>query len=330
MFKEKLQNTRNNFEITNNYYPHGYSFEEISCIDLTIAHALGVYQKEYYYYYCFLFSLYQNFYNHTSCFSHKEKSKYILNLLNFTFVKNTKFEVLNFIEDSLKNNEPVIFYTNYSCLFFSNGYKKNNQSSHNFLITSYDKDNQIITIQDPQIVERYDIKFTKGEIYYKSRIKVNSFLEIIKETKEFYGSTNEQFMSKNILKISQLNKTSCISENFLLSEFHKLKNNSLNLLNIKYKFIDLKNENDIYKFFYQTKRDYLKGFEIILKFIENTFELKNKNEYNTLTQEILEKIELYITICFKSILNCKNINESKLFILENEIKTIKDSLFSSF
>jgi hypothetical protein len=293
------------YSVTNNYYPDGYRIEDVNCVDLSIAHAVGTFCTEYYYDYCTIISL-QNLFRITN--EHKGfGSEQALNLLGFVFlpIENLGIEASDVCEriiDALSKKYPVILYTNYECLYYSDAYKQPDSNRHAILLTGYDTEKNIFMLQDPEAVERYLIQYTKGEIYYKVRIRKSMLIDIIESTIEHFHVNESLFQSKYLfyIKPSHVDATQKDMRGMLLDKLVSSMQKDLMLFTLPERCIELSTESEINRFIYYSRRPYLGGMRVIIDYVKRAkYYSIEESEYDELTAGLLSSIDIYISVLHK-------------------------------
>lgn len=135
------------------YYLDGFNVEQISCWDLSLACASGYFERENYFYYCFLHTLYQNW---NMC--HGDISQNVLNVLGIKKhekgIKDEK-DLIETIYESIDRGCPILLVARYNDVFFDSLYKKGTKGRHCFLISGYDKEQEIVILKDYLITKEF-------------------------------------------------------------------------------------------------------------------------------------------------------------------------------
>lgn len=312
--------------LANNYYPDGYGIEDVNCIDLSFAHAVGVFCKERYYDYCMVVSI-QNLFGIPSEYTPFDREK-VLNFLGFVSlplnnIVNDKIDSCTQIALALESGCPVILYTNYECLYYSDVYKVSDQHTHAILITGYDIEKNIFILQDAEAVERYDIQFTKGQIYYKIRVKKEMLIDIIESTMQHYNMNETEFQSDCLLKIKPIDesKVQFDTRKTVLSLLISSIKSEIMLFEIECPFKDERTKSEIDEFFFYLRRPYLGGMRVILDYIKRTHcYTTNEVEYEKIAESVLSSIDFYISILHKACLKNPSTVPLRLEIYKKDIE----------
>lgn len=166
------------------YYADGFNVEEIDCWDMTLACACGVYNKENYYFYSFLYAMFNNW-----PWSNKPVTEQVLKLLGVgqnEYHVNSGEELINKIYDAIDLGNPVLMLLRYNKIFFNSLYKKESDLNHVLLITGYDKERQLLNVRDYLFAKKFTKAVVQGsaDIFIDFAIKDEYVIEMWQETKK--------------------------------------------------------------------------------------------------------------------------------------------------
>lgn len=236
------------YEIKVEYFPDGFSISDINCVTLSLAHGLGAYKREDYYAYCFLHSLF-NLYEKID----RTKDEYFQNSLGYVsefFNGSEDLEkygfqkaVENFLIKHLSAGRPVFFFTNYTNMFYSVGYREPNQHGHTVMVCGYDSDKQLVWFQDDILM--YQTERPRGDIFYRFPVPFNVFLQILLDNVTYYKKTENEYLSSNLFALYHSNKD-VDAKTVCLSELKGFMNDTVHVLRPKDVPIDLDDDQKVW------------------------------------------------------------------------------------
>lgn len=301
------------------YFSDGYSLNEVPCDTLTIAHALGILNQTLYYHYCALDALDRLSNNSiTRC-----------NLLDILGVeeKNAFDEnytsTKEFLKLGISIGSPVLLHTNYNCIYYSDGYKKKNQNNHIILLTGYDSDTDIVQIQDYEIICWYNTNFTKGQIFYCSRVPYSLIDEIIQNTKVYFSLDETNFYKKHLI-LYQSNNLKRINSVDVLSLLLQIRNDLLNILTEKICTYQIIIPEESEKYFHYFRIRFFGAFKVIFSFISTRFSISE--EIKRLISEFLYNLEILIAIWQKDTMKKGEVDKEKMLNLIGKLNKNLDDL----
>lgn len=316
-----------------NYFPQGYDIEDLNCIELLHAQALSSFCYDYYFYYSFYCSLVYNWLS-TEDSDITDFQNRIMNKLGIEYkyiIVEDQEKVLDNIKECINNDKPVILRTNYKCLFYSDGYMLDNMNNHATYIAGYDSEKQLIFIQDFEAVERYEIKHTRGQIFFKMRLTEEMVKDIWNKTCRFFEEKNSIFMNKlfYIEKYSepQINCYMDLIREFIATDYSK--NNLLKVLDFPYNSM---NKDEINRTFHYLRRPYHRSANILFDVFEKAFALQNINEptykeFYELKDNYYKFKDLLISKMHANALREKIINEQERDKIIKDVYRMDSELF---
>lgn len=297
------------------YYPNGYAIEQINCIDLSFAQALGIYHEQLYYDYCAYLSIDGNFCNENYFDSQKA-----LCFLGFEKIPLSQLggngDLIGTIKEALQYCYPIMLMTNYECLYYSDGYMSPGVNDHATIVMGYDDEKELIILKEFEAVRRKYIEYTKGQLFYMQRLKTHMFMEIVSETKKHYGVTDKEFTEKNIFVIKP--SSYAIGEEYSIklksedirSYFIENCSCPLKLLQIHRYYNGLTDEGEINTFFRYIRRPYFGGMSLLLDYMEAFFD-KSEN-IKQAAENLMKSIDRFISVSHKVYLREKTYLSERL------------------
>lgn len=299
--------------VINRYYPDGYHVRDISCLDLIIAHAVGIFNSSNYYDYCMYRSceiLWGNnnlleIFDYT--YAPLKYLGYALHPLsklsnNLTFDKEI---FLSEISKLLLQGYPIVLLTNYYTLYYSEAYLKE-PGNHLLLITGYDNERDIVTIQDAEVIGRGDTapQYTSGQIFFKTNLKSSMLYDIILDYFKYIEKpiTHAWNYIYSVIPCADYNKVN-IKETVL-----NYITNSFNL------FSYICNSDQIGKlstkdYFSTLRRDFLGSSRIFCKYVEKNFINKEIfTEFIQVEKDFLESVNIYLSVFQKNYILHRDLN----------------------
>lgn len=175
----------------------GFRVTQINCVDLCIAGMADIYSHNNYYYYCFFYAIQ---YNWGELYGNvlRNDSEQILKNLGLCLKKYTldsSSEFISFIKESVDQNKPILWVTNYYKLFYSTGYlNEKKASSHGTIINGYCPDKKVIAIKETNLGEIVEFSRIVGaDSLISFRFKENYIRDIWNELNEYYKETNSPY-----------------------------------------------------------------------------------------------------------------------------------------
>lgn len=141
-----------------------YNVSNINCVDLTNATYLGRTNTNMYYYYCFLFCLYNNFNcsNTDSREATLESLGVKINHLKINSYEDLKRSIIN----GINSDEPILVFFKYRSLFYYKNYRNPEEKKHTVLIcNAYDSDKGTVSVLDMLLTRKNLYSIFTGEFY---------------------------------------------------------------------------------------------------------------------------------------------------------------------
>lgn len=294
---------RKNLDI--NLYKDGFNAKQLNCVQNPIAAASGYYEVNNYYYYSFLYSLFNFFEGIEDDFENFPKKFLPVMGLEFnTFEFSDETSLFANIESEINNNSPVILIVKYNCLFYNMYYKNNNFNLiHGLIVSGYDDEKRVFTINDASLLRNLFIHEENSDIYFPLQIKYSDLSDIVM-------SSNEAYLHENYLYRNFHNKIFSISSN-----------------------IDIDKAITIKKIFDEALEKIDTGESIVIRDIKryepnNTFKIFRNN-----FEEYIRSYNATLIPIFKVLNMCiKDNNSLKIRVerIEKKIKQSKQNILSRF
>ncbi len=312
-------------------YEDGFNYHGIDCISEPIAIGAGYYNKENYYYYCFLYSI---IYNWRPEVSHIDGVNLILNKLGLkltpVFVDNSS-DLITKTKLSIDNDCPVLMLFDYFDMFYSTTYRETH-GIHGVLATGYDTEKSVIVIKEKSHVRGEiplcEFQLTEemlSDIWVKSNNyrnqnnwahcnqiysiekscepEINSYEQIIKELLDGQYLKNNNSLS---IEIENFDRVICGFKNSnanAISFRSRYTGSVAMFFKLIDKFISSANlEDSFYNELYLFRNDYMKYRNEVISIISK-YAFKGKHLDNNKKNEILEKIHTYDNELHFKILN---------------------------
>jgi hypothetical protein len=302
------------------FYPQGFNLDEVSCGDLAYAHALGYLNMDLYFLYCLTVSL-------SKIFLQNNEHSVILNIFGVKEII-LSYSAENLLEYTRNSSffRPVLFYTNYRCLYYSDAYKDDSANDHILLVTGYNPDTQIVIIQDFEITEHYNTLFTSGQIFHKARIPEKLFVEIIEGTNEYLKNSAHPKYKQNAFVVVPIQSEVNIpqTKENVLAFYSSVKINGLQILDKLVVRDSLKNEEAVNRIFRYYRKDFLGSVKVIVKSFQYQY-----SEYSELIdagENFMQRIDLYISVMHKAYLKNTNISNTSENIKRYRVSVIEAGL----
>lgn len=183
-------------------YKDGFDAKRINCIQGPMAAAAGYYDRNYYFYYCYLYSLF-NLFGHDK-YSFFEFSNRILNImglsLNYIDYGSDYDEALITIKEIIDKGSPVLVFCKYNALFYSSYYDNSNfKLVHGLIVSGYNDGNKTIVINESTLLRNVFSKSNNPDVYFPLQIKETSMKEILMKSNPQFGDIEfgtENFANK--------------------------------------------------------------------------------------------------------------------------------------
>lgn len=324
-----------------NYF-NGYNTEQISCVEIPIAGLAGAFSHNNYYYYCFYKAINSNWGNSQYSDFLSEPNQ-ILNTFGLILKKHTidnSNEFISFIKESIDQNKPILWITNYYKLLYSPHYiREDSYHYHGTIINGYYAEKNIISIKETvfgDVEAFYEITGTNSLICFY--LKEYYICDIWDEINKYYKEINSPFYNTVFRLEKQTDKPLTITFEQLLYGLincHGTDSNLMmianfkndNLVNLISNFNKIRKEiRDVSTYFsyqrqalYGSLEAFFRNLEIELKNAGLTHELADLNKFK---DSYLYTRNNVLSILNASALRGKDIDEIKKehFISEIEIK----------
>ena len=300
---------KNNIDI--DFFYDGFDVKRINCIHNPIAAIAGYYDRINYFFYCYLYCLF-NYWENTDddylFFSNK-----VLSIMGLK-LKSIKFEndedVLKSISDKVLNGDPILLICKYNSLFYNNYYGNDNYKlDHGLVVSGYNSDNKTFIINESSLLRNVMLKSENSDIFFPLQITSTSLKEIIiKSNKQFI---NDDYCTKNFMNrifyITKIHDTflnvqdiisksleymdKSIGSSLIINDISKLgidENIKLNYENYFQKYI--LGLDPIFKLLYLNINNDKLSNEV--KEIEEKIKLNNKNVISKFIKNTLKKVPI--------------------------------------
>lgn len=153
-------------------FDDGFKLENANCIDITIAGAAGYYNRNYYFYYLFLWSVYANWQDNTQISWSGFREKLLNKLgLKLNIVEVNEGDFLNTVYKNVDNVIPTILIVKYNQVFYLDTYMEiNNLNPHATIIAGYDSKKGQILVKDASLYRVNNYREGIYNIYLKENM----------------------------------------------------------------------------------------------------------------------------------------------------------------
>lgn len=183
-------------------YMDGYNFSQIDCFNIPIAAITGFFNYNNYFYYCFYITVLLNW-------GDKKNKDFIdgrNEILGKLGIKMTEHKIVHdselipFIKNSIDKSIPLFLISDYTSLFYTSAYLRDDSSKHGIIISGYDSNKQIIAFNETKTV---DLQIhTETKKYFNGN---PLFIMLLKEEQviEIWNTRNKHFeeSSKEMINI---------------------------------------------------------------------------------------------------------------------------------
>lgn len=309
-----------------------YNVSNINCVDLTNATYLGRTNTNMYYYYCFLFTLYNNFYCNNS--DPREATLESLGI-SVNSIKINSFEDLKkTIINGINNDAPVLVFFKYRSLFYYKNFKNIEEKKHTALIcNAYDGEKGTVSVLDMLLTRKNLYSVFTGEFYSEMPLTDNILKEMWEYSiKCFIDDEDTSFIDYSAYTLKQNKKTEFVSIEKIIEYFiDTLSNNEDKLI------LEIKNFNSIIPnisnaYIETLTKNYGASMYVIVDILRKYFtkkSVKDKDFYNYLHTYYKNRRAIILKVS-KNIIRKKQLTsqESKLLIeaISNENKKLLASI----
>lgn len=167
-------------------YENGFRTEHVDCIHMPVAKAAGIFNYDFYDFFCFIYAINKNWNSKQAAssdwFGRCNKYLEYMGLQLNTYEITSKQSLVETIKKEINKKNPIIFFTSYSAIPWCSQFKLD-ETEHGMLITGYYEDVPMIILRDDFL-----LKFANNE-------KVNQCVEQL-----FKGLPSWQFqISEDVL-----------------------------------------------------------------------------------------------------------------------------------
>ncbi|MHB1484858.1 MAG: discoidin domain-containing protein [Saccharofermentanales bacterium] len=293
------------------FQQHGFDHRLFDCIDLPIAFATSYYRSEYYYCYCLIICVIDNWGKNNGDFN---KSKnHILNKLNLkisSYKVSSREGFVNTIKQLVDMKKPVYFILDYYYMFYASTLYMNQHIPHGVLITGYDETRKLFIMQESahmNFTGLYPLQITE-DILYDMWEKSNSYFSGIKNSisENLLFSIEENEKKENDISIltilNEIQSNGITGRNNFVNTIQNF-NNSL-----PFYASDL-NQNWIRRVYYTSPQIFFEIIEMIFK----------KDDIDILADEFFEfkrrylfSRDLTVSVLVKNAIKRKHISQDRI------------------
>lgn len=292
-------------------YMDGYNFSQISCFDIPIAAITGFFDYNNYFYYCFYISVLLNWGEMKGKDFINSKNEILGNLGIKMIVHKiaNNAELIPFIKEFVDKSIPLFFITDYTSLFYTSAYLRDDSSNHGIIISGYDSNKKIIAFNETKTVDLQihleTKKYFNGNPLFIMLLKEDQVIEIWNTRNKHFEESNKELI--NIIYSFEKDKEAkinCYEE--MVSDFinvYKFENDNLiglidNFNNIRKKIKNGKIPMWVFqRDLYGSLEAFFGGIEIGLKNVGFKSELDDfntfKEQYCNKRAKILSRLHAY-------------------------------------
>lgn len=186
---------KNNIDL--DFFYDGFDAKRVNCIHNPIAAIAGYYNRNNYFFYCYLYCLLNYWENKDDDFlsiSNKVLSFMGLKLESIEFENDE--DALKSISDKVLDGDPILLICKYNSLFYNDYYGNDNfKLDHGIVVSGYNSENNTFIINEASLLRNVMLKSNNSDIYFPLQITSTSLKEIfIKSNEQFI---NDDYCSKN-------------------------------------------------------------------------------------------------------------------------------------
>lgn len=207
------------------HYIDGYAIKNNNCIDNTLAAATGAFNRDYYFYYSFLYAIYNNWgMQNKNNSNFLDEKNIIMNQygIKMDYLKiNNQDELLHEIKRCIDEGNPVMVPVKYYHLFYYESFMVGN-ASHTILISGYFEKKRTLILRECQLGNETFRQIIKSDPFSKLRFREDIVVDIWEKSNKMFASEDNFFQNK----LFRIYKS---SENSIIDSYIKLADNFINI-----------------------------------------------------------------------------------------------------
>jgi len=320
-----------------NLYADGFDATHLNCIDLPIAGALGYYDYNNYYYYCFYHCILNNW-------SKAENKDWlalrnnILQKLGLTLYPITIKDPSSFIpiiKSEIDKQHPLLMLVKYFYLFYHVGYLDDEYRhiSHGIIINGYESEKSLVSIKEYAHIENDLKSLTKSYLLCDLVLTENIIQDVWTKSNTIFNQENTNNFN-TLYSIQSIGKPQ-------IKNYEDLFKDSLDNIDIgSDKLVELvRNFNSIYSninklsHVSQLRKTYVNSLGMLFDVFERAYSFLKQNqekqsEYNNIKDKYLQTRSIILNRLIANALKCKIISEDTENDFISQIFSINNELFS--
>lgn len=181
-------------------YEDGFDVNTVDCINNAIAAASGYFQRDYYFMYSFLCSVFgmMDGYGYSES-DFVERTNSLLGYLGLSIQKidisqMEEKEIAESIQNEIQSGHPIILLVKYNTLFFHPNYHDMNDSNnHGIIVNAYNSDVNTYGIKDITILDNQIKVKENSNLHFQLRITQDMLMTILQESNVQHLNEQNQY-----------------------------------------------------------------------------------------------------------------------------------------